>query len=61
MDKVAEMTGFIWAMFAAWLIIGIWLGTKLEAYRWRRSEEEGKHILSGETFYKVTKNRTPIT
>lgn len=53
MNSVAKLTGLIWFLFAVWLIIGIWVGTKVEAYRWRRSEKEGKPLLDGETIYKV--------
>ncbi len=52
--------GLTWILFLAWLAIGIWIGTKMEAAKWRRNIEEDVLILSKGKLYKVTKDKTVI-
>lgn len=40
------------------LVLGIWIGRAIEAYRWRKNADSISHIYSKEAFYKVTKKHS---
>lgn len=48
-----DFVTYVWVLFAVCLVIGIGMGTKIEAFKWRRSAARSEHVHSGEDLYEV--------
>ena len=56
MDNTTNPTYFIWFLEVLSLLFWIWLGTKIEAAKWRRNADEPMRIYSAGALYKVYKD-----